>query len=165
MARTLYSYARVLPAYTLYRACRDSPGSAARCHLSYQLHSSRDHAAAAASAAGAGAGGAGAQQRTERYAFAPIDTATGSFRAAVTYRPSVAVVAEGRSDAVSIPQHVITNYVPPRGVRHCVLAALRCAASLALFLCNRALTTSAVLFVVASMSTSQPPGSTAMQTM
>ena len=106
MARTLYSYARVLPAYTLYRACRAHSSSG--CHLSYQLHSSAEQAAAAIA-------GSASAQRMERYAFAPIDTATGSFRAAVTYRLSVAAMAEGRSAAVSIPQHLITDYVPPQG--------------------------------------------------
>lgn len=111
MARTLYSYARVLPAYAVYRACRDSAASSSYS-LSYALHSS----AAAADAAAAAAGAAPSpQRRMERFAFAPIETMTGSFRISVKYQANLAGGVQRSTRAVSIPQHVITDYIRPHG--------------------------------------------------
>lgn len=106
MARTLYSYVRVLPAYRLYRACRDSRG--ASHNLSYSLlHSSAPAFLPIPSAS----------QRMERFAFAPIETMTGSLQISVQYQANVVPVMNSTVPRpVSIPQHVITNYIRDRGV-------------------------------------------------
>ena len=107
MARTLYSYVRVLPAYRLYRACRDSRG--ASHNLAYRLlHSSVPVFPPATSAS----------QRMERFAFAPIETTTGSLQISVQYQANVVpVMTSAVPRPVSIPQHVITNYIRAGGTQ------------------------------------------------
>ena len=104
MARTLYSYARVLPAYGLYRTCCEQ--RAAHFNMTYRIASARNSAAGAAAVPWAG-------PRLERFAFAPIDTTTGSLRVAVQYAAGAGAALRAPARPVSIPQHVITNYVRP----------------------------------------------------
>lgn len=47
----------------------------------------------------------------ERYAFAPIETMTGSLQISVQYQPQVAPLASAAAVPASIPQHVITDYI------------------------------------------------------
>jgi Autophagy-related protein 13 len=129
MARTLYSYVRVLPAYRLYRACRDHRGAAH--NLSYRLL----HTAAPAlqpADTGNRPYGAGPRAHVERFAFAPIETMTGSLQISVQYQPQVVPLMSSAAVPVSIPQHVITDYIrSPRaslapGAVHCASSAVSC---------------------------------------
>eukprot|EP00892_Ulva_mutabilis_P007429 jgi/Ulvmu1/5058/UM021_0075.1 len=107
MARTLYSYVRVLPAYRLYRACRDSRG--ASHNLTYRLLHSNAPAFLPAPSS---------RQQMERFAFAPIETTTGSLQISVQYQANVVpVITTAVPRPVSIPQHVITNYIRAGGQR------------------------------------------------
>jgi autophagy-related protein 13 len=103
MARTIYSYARVLPAYRLYRSCRDHRAS--HFNISYRISSDLPAAAAALP-----------PQPMERFAFAPIGTLTGTLLVSVKYVPVVGLGLQRPAQPVSIPQHVITDYVRPVGV-------------------------------------------------
>jgi autophagy-related protein 13 len=107
MARTLYSYVRVLPAYRLYRACRDHRGEA--YNLTYRL---LHKPASLLPAVDAGQADGGPKRwHVERFAFAPIETMTGSLQISVQYQPHVAPLPTAATVPVSIPQHVITDYI------------------------------------------------------
>jgi autophagy-related protein 13 len=107
MARTLYSYVRVLPAYRLYRACRDHRGEA------YNLTFKLLHTPASQLPPVEAPPAEGGQERghVERFAFAPIETMTGSLQISVQYQPQVAPLAYATAVPASIPQHVITDYI------------------------------------------------------
>jgi hypothetical protein len=110
MARTLYSYVRVLPAYRLYRACRDTQGAAN--NLTYRLLHKSAPMLQPVGAEGRADGGPKCTH-VERFAFSPIETMTGSLQISVQYHPQVAPLASATAVPVSIPQHVITDYIRP----------------------------------------------------
>lgn len=113
MARTLYSYVRVLPAYRLYRACRDHRGAA--YNLTYRLLRKPAPVLQPADVGGRQDGGPKCCH-VERFAFAPIETMTGSLRISVQYQPQVAPLASVTAVPASIPQHIITDYIRAPGV-------------------------------------------------
>ena len=112
MARTLYSYVRVLPAYRLYRACRDHRGAA--YNLSYRLLH-RPASLLQPAEVGGRPDGSPQCRHVERFAFAPIETMTGSLQISVQYQPQVAPLSSATAVPASIPQHVITDYIRAPG--------------------------------------------------
>lgn len=119
MARTIYSFARVLPSHGLYRACCEQ--RAANFNMTYRilssLSSSRTGSGSSTQRSSAGASASWTARRLERFAFAPIDTQTGSLRVAVQYAAGTAAALHAPLRPVSIPQHLVTNYVQADGMR------------------------------------------------
>lgn len=101
MVRSLYSYVRVLPAYRVYRNCREQRA----CHfnIAYRLSSSlqrRPHPPGRP------------PQNMERFALAPIETLSGHLTIAVEYQSQQLLQAmHAAAQPVSIPQHVIPDYI------------------------------------------------------
>ena len=102
MVRSLYSYVRVLPAYRLYRTCREQ--RAASFNISYRLSDSLDRTSHHP------------EIHFERFALSPIETLTGSLKIAVEYQSQYHVaILHAATQSASIPQHIIPDYVRTDG--------------------------------------------------
>jgi hypothetical protein len=117
MARTIYSFARVLPSYGLYRSCCEQ--RATTFNMTYRILSSLPSRTSSAEStrhgSTSGSTAPWAARKLERFAFAPIDTQTGSLRIAVQYAAGAAASLHAPLRPVSIPQHLVTNYIQPDG--------------------------------------------------
>eukprot|EP00887_Chlorella_sp_A99_P005492 scaffold1.g5492.t1 len=100
MLRSLYSYVCLLPAYRMYRACKRQ--RSASFGIGYRLHSTLP---------GRAAGAAPGMRRLQHFAFAPVDTPYGQFRASVDYQPaSTVTILEQTTSPPPLPQ-IIADYV------------------------------------------------------